>query len=295
MAKMDVSKDLLDTVMVKMAELQGAAGAEQLEVAGGNGKGRHTRGGKVAGVGNGGGSGKGSGSGGGSVQMEVDSADISSVLNLILMSLNTLIANQTGLLQVQNKKICDLEEKVQVQDDLLDEYHQRSIKGCVILTSPVGNNKTTLVKSADTLLKEKVSVTDHACDLLKKKFGVELPQTDIIACHHLPNQNILVKIINRKQGSAWSKLTSQIMQGGNRELNLFANFMMTPRRNKLLFHLRTMKKAGSIAKFYSNENGQIGFKVKPESQKTVVTLTAVQKYGTPRTLSVKDIDALIKV
>ena len=80
-------------------------------------------------------------------------------------------------------------------------------------------------------MKEKKSVTDHACELLRRKYDIIVPPSDISACQ---------KIWNRKEGSAWEKLSNQIKKGGRKEENIYANYMM--------FELRALKREGKLEK-----------------------------------------------
>ena len=70
----------------------------------------------------------------------------------------------------------------------------------------------------------------------------------------------------------WDHLTTDIKQGGKKEVGLYANFQLTNKRNSLMYHLRSMKKEGKISKLFSNENGQLGLKVYDTSKKKVMCL-----------------------
>ena len=103
-----------------------------------------------------------------------------------------------------------------------------------------------------------VTVTNYACLLIKTKNNVVVPDNAIQACHYLPNNTILVRFWNRKEGTAWDHLTTEIKKGGKNEVGIFAIFQLTNKRNSLMFHLRSVKKTGKISKLFSNENGQLG-------------------------------------
>ena len=170
-------------------------------------------------------------------ELKPDLSDTNAVLNAILKAVLSLLSQNNELTE-QKKLVKDLEEKNRAQGDLLDEIQQRSFKGGLIITSPEGKNKVSCVKSQEELRKEKKTVTDHACELLRRKYDVIVPPSDISACHHLQSKNILIKIWNRKEGSAWEKLSNQIMKGGRKEENIYANYMMTSMRNNIMFELR---------------------------------------------------------
>ena len=226
-------------------------------------------------------------------ELKPDLSDTNAVLNAILKAVLSLLSQNNELTE-QKKLVKDLEEKNRAQGDLLDEIQQRSFKGGLIITSPEGKNKVSCVKSQEELRKEKKTVTDHACELLRRKYDVIVPPSDISACHHLQSKNILVKIWNRKEGSAWEKLSNQIMKGGRKEENIYANYMMTSMRNNIMFELRKLKRDGLVEKIFSDENGKISIKVHEKSSKQPISFFAEEKFGICKTLSIKEIKDLVK-
>jgi len=143
------------------------------------------------------------------------------------------------------------------------------MKGNLILSGVAGKNKPSLIKPQEQLKQEKV--TTYACQLIKTKYNVVVPENDIQACHYLLNT----------LGSPhdWDQ------EGGKKEVGLYANFQFTNKRNSLMHHLRSMKKEGKISKLFSNENGQLGLKVSDTSEKKVISFVPDQKYGIPKTQS----------
>ena len=226
-------------------------------------------------------------------ELKPDLSDTNAVLNAILKAVLSLLSQNNELTE-QKKLVKDLEEKNRAQGDLLDEIQQRSFKGGLIITSPEGKNKVSCVKSQEELRKEKKTVTDHACELLRRKYDVIVPPSDISACHHLQSKNILVKIWNRKEGSAWEKLSNQIMKGGRKEENIYANYMMTSMRNNIMFELRKLKRDGLVEKIFSDENGKISIKVHEKSSKQPISFFAEEKFGICKTLSINEIKDLVK-
>lgn len=226
-------------------------------------------------------------------ELKPDLSDTNAVLNAILKAVLSLLSQNNELTE-QKKLVKDLEEKNRAQGDLLDEIQQRSFKGGLIITSPEGKNKVSCVKSQEELRKEKKTVTDHACELLRRKYDVIVPPSDISACHHLQSKNILIKIWNRKEGSALEKLSNQIMKGGRKEENIYANYMMTSMRNNIMFELRKLKRDGLVEKIFSDENGKISIKVHEKSSKQPISFFAEEKFGICKTLSIKEIKDLVK-
>ena len=229
---------------------------------------------------------------GGIVDAKIDPTDLNSVLSLIVQAI-TVLVDQQDILREHKVRIDDLEKQSRAQGDLLDEIQQRSMKGNLILSGVAGKNKPSLIKPQEQLKQEKVTTTTYACQLIKTKYNVVVPENDIQACHYLPNNTILVRFWNRKEGSPWDHLTTEIKKGGKKEVGLYANFQLTNKRNSLMYHLRSMKKEGKISKLFSNENGQLGLKVSDTSEKKVISFVPDQKYGTPKTLNLAEIQALV--
>ena len=115
-------------------------------------------------------------------------------------------------------------------------------------------------------------MVDHAIQLVAQKYGVTVPEGDVVACHRLKN-SVLLKIWKRTEDSAWSRLLPQIKSAPTNDFNLFANFQMTPRRGAMLYHIRQQRTAfsdrGQSFKLYTDENGVISvrFAERPEKLK----------------------------
>ena len=77
----------------------------------------------------------------------------------------------------------------------------------------------------------------------------------------LQSNNILIKIWNRKEGSAWVKLFNQIKKGERKEENIYVNYMMTSKGNNIMLELRALKREGKLEKIFSDENWEISIKV----------------------------------
>ena len=225
---------------------------------------------------------------------DIDSSDINSILNALLTAVTATLDTLKEQKVEQGRQMKELQEEVRYQGDEIDEVKQRSMKGNLILSSPSGQQgKSSIIKPLDQLNKESSTVTKHVTDLLKLKYNVDIPANDIQACHHLPNKSIVVRIWNRAPGSAWNRLVEEVKKGGKKEINVYANFQLTNKRNNIMYHLRTLKKEGKINKLYSNENGQISFKVKEQSSKVKVTYFSVNKLDLPKTLTISEINSYV--
>ena len=103
----------------------------------------------------------------------------------------------------------------------------------------------------------------------------------------MQSTNILIKILNRNERSAWEKLSNQIKKGERKEENIYANYnMMTNKSNNILFELRELKREGKLEKIFSDENGKISIKVNENSSKQTIIFSAEEKFGICKTLSI---------
>ena len=65
------------------------------------------------------------------------------------------------------------------------------------------------------------------------KFDVTIPN-DIQACHRV-NKSVLIRVWNRKEGSAWSRINEGLKSGVNPDLNVYYNYQLTNRRSEMKF------------------------------------------------------------
>ena len=239
---------------------------------------------------------------------EVDNTDLNGVLGHLLRAVTVLTE------QIQSWRdggvgpggagggaVSDLEKRVRVGEDELDECRQRSLKGNFIVTSIANQerDKVCLIKTEEQLAQENLSLTDHILELVKTKYDITVPKSDVQACHRLPNKSVILLLWNRTEGSAWSRIVSGIKEGKNLGYNVFLNFHLTRRRSGLLYEMRQLKKRGDIAKFYSDENGQLTVMVKKKEdggskQKVTYFVKGKNKNSVPITLNKKELLDLVK-
>jgi len=149
---------------------------------------------------------------GGIVDAKIDPTDLNSVLSLIVQNI-TVLVDQQDKLREHKVRIDDLQKQSRAQCDLLHEIQQRSMKGNLIISEVAGKNKASLIKP-----QEKVTTTTYACQFIKTKYNVVVTENDIQACHYLPQNTILVRFWNRKEGTPWDHLTTEIKREGKRWL-----------------------------------------------------------------------------
>ena len=148
------------------------------------------------------------------------------------------------------------QHRLQALEDEVDDVRQRSLKGNLFLTSRnitaeprLGKRAVKSVIKSDEELGDQ-SLTSHVIDLLDQKYKVRIPESDIQACHRLPHNAVILRVWNRKAGSAWSKLVSAIKSKPvNTTLNFFANFHLTSRRMKVSFFVRKLKQDKKIHQY----------------------------------------------
>ena len=234
--------------------------------------------------------------------LTVDGSDVNSVLQALLTIISAQVEDQRREKAEQDRRFQNIELKVREQGDKLDEIQQRGLKGNLMISSPTNGGKASLLKSPAQLEEEGVSVLDHVRELIREKYDVDLPASDVQACHHVPSwpkgkrgqpeyKTIVLRIWNRTPGSAWSALVAGIMSGGAKQVNIYANFQLTKQRSDLVYNLRKLKEAKKISKFYTNENGHISYRVSEKSLKVKVTYFYPDKDSNPITLKPSELNS----
>ena len=71
--------------------------------------------------------------------------------------------------------------------------------------------------------------------------------------------------------------------------NVYANFKLSKPRSDLVYQLRKLKEAKKFSKFYTNENGQVCYRISDSSNKIKVTYFSPKKDSNPNTLSVDEL------
>ena len=228
---------------------------------------------------------------------DVDNSNVNSVVSCLLLAflhtkkkfdevVGAAINVHPGEAADPQAKSQSLAHRLQVLEDELDETRQRNLKGNLFLTSrsiPAKSGKP----AAESVIKSDLelgecSLTNHVLNLIQQKYEVIVPEVDVSACHRLPHGAVILRIWNRKPGSAWSKLVSAIKSKPvNKSLNFFANFHLTSRRMKTSFLVRQLKYSKSIHQYYTDENGSISIKVKESDKKKTITFHRIGKEQRP--------------
>ena len=174
-------------------------------------------------------------------------------------------------------EVDELKTKLEAAEQHSDDIQQRSMKGNLIVNSPQRPGKPSLMvpqqKPPNHLgVVEMENATDMCIRLIKEKTGVEVLVSDVSACHKLGGAGVdasyIVRIFNRRPGSAWEVLAAGLLTGKNSangkvftDKNVFINFQLTKKRSSLAKEVRNAKVAGSIVKYGTDQNGKITVRV----------------------------------
>ena len=185
-------------------------------------------------------------------------------------------------------KVKEQETKTRHLEDLTDEMQQKSLIGSFIITSKANDDVESLIIPEKELKEPLVS---HIQTLALTKLNVTLPSEDIRSCHYLQDGSIMMTIFNLRPNSAYDQMVSEIKDPNmeRRKSNLYFNFMLTRRRNSLLYEVRKLKRDGDIFKYWSDFNGAITIKKEEGGQKQKLTSITNKKDYTIRSYSVKEV------
>ena len=109
-----------------------------------------------------------------------------------------------------------------------------------------------------------------------------LPENDIVACHPLSKRggevtSYIVRIGNRRPGSAWDILAAGMLGGKNpttkkyfSDDNVYVNFQLTKAKGHLSKVVREAKSKKEIKLYSVDQNGRITIKINDSTQWTEV-------------------------
>ena len=150
------------------------------------------------------------------------------------------------------------EEKEELARDV-DLARQRGMKGNLILS--------TTQAEVDKLKPGRgQGVMDMCLKMIKTKTGVEIPPSDVLACHAIGKRErpaYIVRILNWGPDSGWEALCAGMANGrttANQNFvknGVFINFQLTPTRQHILQNVREAHKRKLIMKFKVDQNGRI--------------------------------------
>ena len=199
------------------------------------------------------------------------------------------ISNDSAVNSNLVARVEDLEYKSRVQTDTLDHHHQRSLRGKFFITA----SKNERFLDSKGLLDNKLTLPEYVCNKVFKKFKIKQHPSEIKSCHFTNSGGIIYRYANFSPDSSYARLVVAIKKGHGRENEqLYFNFAMTPHRATLLYHLRQLKKEGSIAKFYSDSDGSLSF-IKSDADNKIYRITSLYDKKSS-TLSNYSVDELME-
>ena len=164
--------------------------------------------------------------------------------------LKSAVDNITKFIKKEEKEKELLTAQVRVNEDEVDAQKQKNLKGRFVING--------LVKNDDQLKKENKKLRVHVKELAKLKYDVELPEEEITSCYHLKKGGIVIYLRNQSHDSGYQRLVNTIKSSkSKKDINIYFNFMLTWKRNGLLYDIRQWRKDGGISKYSTDENGNI--------------------------------------
>ena len=119
------------------------------------------------------------------------------------------------------------------------------------------------------------------------KYDVDISVADITTCYHLKKGGIVVFF---KNDSAYQELVSIIKSNKSKKnVDVYFNFMLTRKRNSLLFDIRQLRKEMKDLKYFTDENGTISLQLVNNKRRNKVTNVFDEKLGGMITLNIEEI------
>ena len=84
-------------------------------------------------------------------------------------------------------------------------------------------------------------------------------------------------------------MVEAVKRGNNKEVNIYFNFMLTRRRNTLLYEVRKLKSEKKIVKYFTDYDGTITVKERQDSNMLRVTSISNKKDHHLRTWTVAEL------
>ena len=217
---------------------------------------------------------------------ELNTENLTKGLDLLKLAVEEL----TNFIKKEQKEKEELVTKVRNNEDEVDAQKQKHLKGRFFITGA-----DTLVKNKEQLEKDKKNLPDHIKALAKMKYNVEISEDEITTCYHLKKGGIVVYLKNQNQDSGFQILVNTIKSSKSiKDVNLYFNFMLTRKRNSLLFDIRQLRKEMKNLKYFTDENGNISVQAPNSLRRKRVTNVFDDKTGGMITWNVEEIKRKLK-
>ena len=192
-----------------------------------------------------------------------------------------VLANPKEVIDVSKEEIDALKSENEKLKSEIDETRQRGMKGNIIISCPVRNGVSKAVHEEVTEAgtKRLESDTELVLRLIREKTKISIPKDDVMACHPMSKKDkntYVIRILNRKPGSAWEALTACMMKASNmdKQVPVFLNFQLTDRRVHLAKDVRKAKTEQKIAGYSVDQNGRI--KIRKNGGQTYESVKSVE-------------------
>ena len=185
-------------------------------------------------------------------------------------------------------KIKEQENKTRHLEDMTDEMQQKSLIGSFIINSRANEDQDSLIVPEKEL---KEPLVTHVQTLALTKLNVKLPEEDIKSCHYMQDGSIMLTLSNLRPNSAFDQMVCEVKNPNieRRKVNLYFNFMLTRRRNTLLYEVRKLKRDNNIFKYWTNYNGTITFKKEEGGPKQKLTSITNKRDYSLRTYTSREV------
>ena len=185
-------------------------------------------------------------------------------------------------------KIKEQESKTRHIEDMTDEIQQKSLIGSFIINSRANDAIESMIVPEKELKEPLVS---HVQTLALMKLNVKLPEEDIRSCSYMQDGSIMITLSNLRPNSAFNLMVKEIKNPNmeRRKINLYFNFMLTRRRNSLLYEVRKLKKENQIFKYWTDFNGSITVKKDEGGPKVKLTSITSRKDYSLRTYNGREV------
>ena len=185
-------------------------------------------------------------------------------------------------------KVKEQEVRTRHMEDQMDDMQQKSLLGSFIITSKANDALDSLIIPEKDL---KEPLVQHVQTLALSKLNVTLPLEDIRSCNYIQDGSIMLTLNNLRPNSAFEKMVAEVKNpdAERRKSNLYFNFMLTRRRNSILYEVRKLKRSGDIFKYWTDYNGTITIKKEEGGQKQKLTSISNKKDFNLRTYNIKEV------
>ncbi len=170
-----------------------------------------------------------------------------------------------GLMEMMDGAVGELKEGLkEAKEDIADLKRQNS-KSCGILKGPdlpkrvIGENVVEIFRK--TIL---------------KKYNIQVSRDDMSACHRLPNNNIIARFIDLKEGSVFDRLVRRFQNWNpNEDIRVDFSMQVTEYDGTIRSILGLLKKNGKIQTYNTSSSGKQRFRI--DKNKNWITVTSLEE------------------